>query len=406
MCRRRLYEGDMKVRTIHPFPARMAPDLALVALEDLAPGSTVLDPMMGSGTVIRQALEFGHSAVGYDLDPLAVLMSRAWTTEVDDAEIAIMLDDVLTAVEQQDAVVPPLKWQTDEETINFIDYWFHEAQRGDLARIAFVLNQLDGSNLPPHRRAALDIVKVGFSRIIITKEMGASLARDTSHSRPHRVATTSVYKVIPSFVKSVSQLRKRLQSDPPKGAAKVTRGDARRLDLADATIDAVITSPPYLNAIDYMRGHRMSLVWLGHSIPSLRTVRSSSIGAERAADPHERHAEMEIVAQAMRGTDLLSSRLEGVICRYALDLIDMTAEIARVLKPGGRATFVVGNSCIKGRFIDNAKGLETGAERAGMVTVERRERDLPAANRYLPVSGDSLSKRMRTETVLVCRKPE
>lgn len=38
------------------------------------------------------------------------------------------------------------------------------------------------------------------------------------------------------------------------------------------------------------------------------------------------------------------------------------------------------------------------------VILEQRERDLPVANRYLPVTGDSLSKRMRTETILVCRK--
>ena len=383
----------------------MAPDLALVALEDLPSGSRVLDPMMGSGTVVRQALEYGHDAIGYDLDPLAVLMSRAWTTEVSDNDIAAMLEQVLMKVEELGEAVPALAWQQDDETSNFINYWFYEAQRGDLARIAHVLGNLDAADLDPKQRAALDIVKVGFSRIIITKEMGASLARDTSHSRPHRVATVSEYKVVQSFERSVAQLRKRLESHPPKGSARVGSGDARALDLADATIDAVITSPPYLNAIDYMRGHRMSLVWLGHSIPSLRTVRSSAIGAERAADPHQRHKEIDAIAFAMRGDEPLSSRLEGVIGRYALDLVDMTAEVARVLKPGGRATYVVGNSCIKGRFIDNAKGVATGAERAGMIVVESRERDLPAANRYLPVSGESLSKRMRTETVLVCRKP-
>jgi DNA modification methylase len=49
------------------------------------------------------------------------------------------------------------------------------------------------------------------------------------------------------------------------------------------SVDAVLTSPPYLNAIDYMRGHRMSLVWLGHSLTELRHIRSNSIGAERGS---------------------------------------------------------------------------------------------------------------------------
>lgn len=396
----------MKVRSIHPFPARMAPDLALVPLENLPVGSTVLDPMMGSGTVVRHALDAGHDAVGCDLDPLAVLMSRAWTTAVSDDDIGTVLAQVLALVACENDTVPVLEWQGDAETASFVDFWFYEAQRADLTRIAYALDTLGRTALPLGHAAALDVLRVAFSRIIITKEQGASLARDTSHSRPHRVATASDYKVIPNFERSVAQLRKRLLAAPPIGSARVDQGDARALSIPDASVDAVITSPPYLNAIDYMRGHRMSLVWLGHSVPALRNIRSSSIGAERSADAHDRAADVARVACAMRGDEPLSRRLEGVIERYALDLIGMTSEVHRVLRPGCKATFVVGNSCIKGAFINNATGVAKAAERAGMVVVERRERSLPAASRYLPITGESLSKRMRSETVLVCRKPE
>lgn len=384
----------------------MAPDLALLPLENLPVGSTVLDPMMGSGTVVRHALDAGHDAVGCDLDPLAVLMSRAWTTSVSDDDIGTVLAQVLALVACENDTVPVLEWQGDAETAGFVDFWFYEAQRADLARIANALDTLGRTALPLGHAAALDVLRVAFSRIIITKEQGASLARDTSHSRPHRVATASDYKVIPNFERSVTQLRKRLLAAPPIGSARVDQGDARALSIPDASVDAVITSPPYLNAIDYMRGHRMSLVWLGHSVPALRNIRSSSIGAERSADAHNRAVDVARVACAMRGDEPLSGRLEGVIERYALDLIGMTSEVHRVLRPGCKATFVVGNSCIKGAFINNATGVATAAERAGMAVVERRERSLPAASRYLPITGESLSKRMRSETVLVCRKPE
>lgn len=395
----------MRVKSIHPFPARMAPDLALLSLEDLPSSSTVLDPMVGSGTVVRHALEMGHSAVGYDLDPLAVLMSRAWTTVVSDDEIEDELRIVIEETRKFGSTTPTLAWQSDPETAKFVDYWFHETQRGELARLAWVLDARSKGDISVSRRAALDVLRVAFSRIIITKEQGASLARDTSHSRPHRVATQSDYQVQPNFERSVAQLRKRLLDNPPRSTARIDRGDARALAVSDATIDAVITSPPYLNAIDYMRGHRMSLVWMGYGIPELRGVRSSSIGAERAAGAHDRRVEIDSVVAAMRGDDLLPSRLEGIVERYALDLLGMTSEVFRVLKPGGRATFVVGNSCIKGRFIDNANGVATAGQRAGLAIEAKRERDLPMESRYLPVSGASLSKRMRTETILVCRKP-
>lgn len=395
----------MKVKTIHPFPARMAPDLALAVLEDMPQGSNILDPMMGSGTVIRQALEFGHNAIGYDLDPLAVLMTRAWTTEVEDGAIATLFNEVISRVAAMGQTVPTLEWQQDDETQSFLEFWFYDAQRQDLARLAYVIAELEASTITQPLEAALNVLKVAFSRIIVTKEQAASLARDTSHSRPHRVATVSEYRVIPNFERSVAQLRRRLAEHPPRGTARIGRGDARALQLDADSVDAVITSPPYLNAIDYMRGHRMSLVWLGHSIPSLRIVRSSAIGAERAADIHTRQAEVLAVIESMRGPDALDRRLEGVMERYALDLIGMTSEIARVLRPNGRATLVVGNSCIKGKFIENARGAATASMLAGMPIVATRERDLPNANRYLPVTGKSLSKRMRTETVLTCQKP-
>ena len=43
----------------------------------------------------------------------------------------------------------------------------------------------------------------------------------------------------------------------------------------------MVTSPPYLNAIDYMRGHKMSLVWMGWTIGALRDVRGEAVGVER-----------------------------------------------------------------------------------------------------------------------------
>src|SRR5207247_8051711 len=68
---------------IHPFPARMAPGIALEALGDNKTPLRVLDPMTGSGTVLAVARAKGHRAFGIDLDPLAVLLAGVWTRTVD-----------------------------------------------------------------------------------------------------------------------------------------------------------------------------------------------------------------------------------------------------------------------------------------------------------------------------------
>src|SRR4051812_22803913 len=68
---------------IHPFPARMAPGIALEALGKSKRELRVLDPMSGSGTVLAVARSKGHRAFGVDVDPLAVLLAGVWTRTVD-----------------------------------------------------------------------------------------------------------------------------------------------------------------------------------------------------------------------------------------------------------------------------------------------------------------------------------
>ncbi|GHO82470.1 hypothetical protein [Dictyobacter formicarum] len=53
----------VSIRPIHAFPARMAPEIALKELQKLPQHSIILDPMMGSGTVLRVALNCGLRAI-------------------------------------------------------------------------------------------------------------------------------------------------------------------------------------------------------------------------------------------------------------------------------------------------------------------------------------------------------
>src|SRR6202030_29435 len=114
---------------------------------------------------------------------------------------------------------------------------------------------------------------LSLSRIIITKDQGASLDHDVSHSRPHRVMVSSDFDVLPAFERSIRKVRRLLLLAPPPGNADVRLGDARSLkSIGNGTVDAVLTSPPYLNAIDYIRGHRLSLIWLGYKVSDLREI--------------------------------------------------------------------------------------------------------------------------------------
>jgi len=85
-------------------------------------------------------------------------------------------------------------------------------------------------------------------------------------------------------------------------------------------------------------------------------------------------------------------------------------EAARVLAPGGRAVYVVGENTLRGAFIRNSVILSGAAELAGLSLQGRHVRSLPPNRRYLPppVAKEhplGLDARMGREVVLTFAKP-
>ena len=387
----------MAARTIHPFPARMAPEIALdcIPKADRGKAQRILDPMCGSGTVLSAAVQRGHHATGVDLDPLAILMTRVATSPLDTSECDQLREQIVNAAtSDRDAGLP---W-SDYETRRFAHYWFADRQRVQLARLSRAIDDLPAGPL----RA---LAQISLSRTVITKAPKASLAADTSHSRPHRVSDTSNYDVIAGFSLAITNLARLLEARRLVGSAEAHLGDCRTLEpVATASIDIVVTSPPYFNAIDYMRGHKFALIWLGYSIPELRAIRSSSIGAERALDCPVEVQAAELLAQIENDAVDPTRLPTEILARYSHDLLLLARQMKRVLKPGARLIAVVGNSTLRGNFIRNDSLVERALQHYGFNTERSVERPLPENKRYLPIataaSSSSITRRMRTETIL------
>ena len=256
---------------VHPFPARMAPGIALDIVNDAKRPLRILDPMMGSGTVLALARSNGHHAIGLDIDPLAVLISKVWTTAVNPIAAKQKAIEVLHRARRVFSDLPvrdAYPKHADKETRRFIAYWFDPNARRQLASLAIAISRV-------HDTVIRDVLWCSFSRLIITKQAGASLAMDLSHSRPHKSFSTAPSKPFDKFLFTVERVAANCVNVSTSGRGPIVRineGDARNLTLPDATIDLVLTSPPYLNAIDYMRCSKFSLVWMGHRIPDLRKL--------------------------------------------------------------------------------------------------------------------------------------
>lgn len=237
---------------LHAFAAKFPPQLPRAFIRGLTnPGDVVLDPMMGSGTAVVEALLAGRRAIGYDIDPLAVRLCRVKTTPID---VDTVVQAGLRVMAQANALLAEAEYldktlsdRFDRESKTFIDYWFLPATQREIMSLVLAIESLP-------QGLEREFLELTLSSIIVTKSGGVSLARDLAHSRPHLDKTKTPRNALVQFN---ARLRKNISSIAELHTngthAIVQSGDARRLPLVDETVDLVVTSPPYANAIDYMR---------------------------------------------------------------------------------------------------------------------------------------------------------
>ena len=248
-----------------------------------------------------------------------------------------------------------------------------------------------------------------LSGTIVTKKIGVSLAADVSHSRPHRIYDQAPVKAIDAFLRRASRVADTISRSPifdGTRLAAVRKGDAKNLPMAADSIDCVITSPPYISAIDYLRGHRLSLVWLGYTLTQIRLINRPR-PKRRVPEPIRR-----IAAASMSTSNLgtPSRSLTKLVEGYTAEMGAVTKEIARTLVPGGTAVIVVGNPTITGTHVDTAEIFKALNSLIGLHLVSESTRPIPGSSRYLPPPGSMprnspLSKRLAEEAILTLVKP-
>jgi DNA modification methylase len=388
---------------IHPFPARMPLSVANHLIANLTTrGQTVLDPMAGSGTTLVVAARQGRSAIGFDRDPLAVLIARTATCALDRERVEGIGDRILERAREFVSTMrlPQTRKTLPREDREFLRYWFpSRSQKQLFALAAAITDQSVGSER--------DFAWVVFSSLIIAKSAGASFALDISRSRPHKRPEKQIVLPFegwrPRFKAAMS--RHPFIDAEPRGEVEVRPGDVRSLPLPDGEIDFVLTSPPYVTAIDYLRAHKFSLVWMGHELETLRELRGTMMGTERGlwsrdGLPTQMEEQLEELVTV--------SRRKAILRRYLSDFRTMLGGIHRVLRPGGLAVLVVGPMILEEAEPDAVPVVTELAESVDLDVVGSAVRTISAARRSLPPPSPRknrpLDQRMREEVLVALRK--
>ena len=413
----------------HPFPAKFPPQLPEFLIEQLSePDDVVLDPMLGSGTTLVEAVRLGRRAVGCDIDPLARMIAAAKLTPVDPSAAqetgqAIVSDAKRDCWEAISELRQDFDLRFDAKTADFINYWFLPQTQLELLAILKGIESLPQDGMR-------EFLKVVFSSTIIAKTGGVSLARDLAHTRPHRDINKIPGSAFVEFAKRLERNVAALARGGPYDLGKsysrtetgliasngqYRQGEIHAASAADtglppASIDLIVTSPPYANnAIDYMRAHKFSLVWFGWKITDLTKIRSQYLGHDAASrETHDNlpdQCEETIARLAER-----DARKAATLRRYFGEMAAVIAEMRRVLKRGGAAVIVVGTSNLRGIDVETHKGLAAIGESAGFelsgIGVRRLDRDkrmMPA--RWETQPDSQIEARMHGEYVIGMVKP-
>jgi hypothetical protein len=295
-------------------------------------------------------------------------------------------------------------------------YWFPPQVIAFLSAIAQAAHGLKTGH---YEQVAL----VSLSAAIIAKWPNTlSYAMDIDHTRPHRrLQRFTRAGVLEAYLKRLDRTIECLgalhQAYRDAGVLKtlpasvriVCPHDARKpvLGLEGDSQALVVTSPPYFNAVDYPRAHRLSVCWMNGRAPAELASRREYVGLRHPGEFEastwlgERKAIQALIPKALRDVD--HGRR---VAAFFADLDSVLEQAWRVLQPGGHALFVIADNSVKGHRVKSHEALAELAKAMGFVEVHRKPRNIASVRRRFPVGTFGFDGPMTHEHIVILRKPK
>ena len=364
---------------LHPYPAKFIPQIPNALIQELSSvGETIADIFCGSGTTLLEALQLKRHAVGIDASPLAALISQAKTTTLtpsDFKELLVHRNTCKWLLDKFQLQASPLfhdarpfrssGWRPASKVCEF---WFDPHVVEELAELRVLI---DGIPI----KAVQQLCAVAFSAIIVPVSKQDS---DTRYVRREKSIDSGdvVRRYLSQIDASILAVQETSNLIDDRYSCQIL--NANLLDAPETEpFDLVVTSPPYPNAYSYHLYHRTRMIWLGHDPERFKKIEIGSHRKYSAKGPNR--ATPETFRREFKGVfHWLRDRLRDR--RYAC--------------------FVIGDSTVNRKLIDNTLLLAEAGASAGFREIARIKRTIaPTRKAFNPRIG-----RIKTENILILQK--
>lgn len=291
---------ECTLHQVSPYIGKLKSRIAADLIERYSqPGDLVGDVFCGSGTVPLEALRLGRRAFGVDPSPYAMLLTKAKVHAPDDLMSAHARVDALLAAAQREPT-PDLR-----RVPLWVRRFFHPRTLKEVLQFAAVV-----------KACGDDFVYACLLGILHHQRRGF-LSHPSSHLVPYlrdkkypRQQYPEMWAYRPLRPRILAKTRRSLKR-PLEVPRRVRSPQLEFRTIQDVDLpkdlDCLITSPPYMNALDYGRDNRLRLWFLGADQPDELDRLTGGFDAFRSA------------------IEVLATKLE------------------RRLKPAGHAIFVIGD---------------------------------------------------------------
>ena len=272
--------------------------------------SVVYDPFMGRGTTLIEAQLHGHRVIGNDVNPLSKILTYPRLNPPTLAAIEKRLQEINLSTDAE--IDKELLVFFHEGTLQEIYGWRSYFQQKQLDAVDAWLQMVACSRLTGHSPGF-------FSVFTLPPNLAASVASQRKINE--RRNQEPEYRDTKALIhrKSKQLLRHKLPEHFSRNDARLlTESSDSTPQIADESVDLVVTSPPFLDTIDYMQDNWLRMWFCGIEIEQGKIWQLKS--------------------------------LEDWTAR----MTEVFMELHRILKPGGRIAFEVGEVRNGTVFLENA----------------------------------------------------